>query len=849
LVRQLLIMNLAGQTWGDSELDFASVQRGNPEMQRRCQEVIDRCVAMGEDSPILSIHDVGAGGLSNALPELINDAGRGGEFELRKILNDEPGMSPMGIWSNESQERYVMAVDQNRLNQFESICQRERCLYAVVGTATEAQTLKVSDSVFNNDPVNMPLDVLLGKPPKLSIEATHRVPVSDDFTTQNIEIEEAVQRVLNLPCVAAKNFLITIGDRSITGQVARDQLVGPWQMPVSDVAVTVADYEGYAGEAMAMGERTPIALLNSAASARLALAESLTNIVAADIGDLSSVSLSANWMAACGHTGEDAALYDAVQAVGLELAPALDIAIPVGKDSLSMKTLWQEGETAHSVTAPMSLVVTAFAAVRDARKTLTPQLRTDCGDTKLLLLDLGGGQNRMGGSALAQVHQKLGSQCPDVDEPEKLKGLFNALQQLNEQDLILAWHDRSDGGLFVSLAEMAFASNTGLKVNLNSLPPDEIATLFNEELGGVLQVRDAQYAQVMAVMEQQGLGDMVHVLGELNDAPNMEIWQGTHLLFSQSVAQLRAMWWQTSYQMQRRRDNPVMADQELEQISKSDDPGLSPVLSFDLSASIVSAAPSLLKTRPAVAILREQGVNGHFEMAAAFHAAGFDSVDVHMSDLIEGRHTLSNFKGLVACGGFSFGDVLGAGGGWANSILFNEQLAQMFKDYFARSDTFALGVCNGCQMLSRLASLIPGTDNWPHFVTNASEQFEARVATVEVYESSSIFFTGMAGSRLPVAVAHGEGQAVFKSVEQAQAAPVALSYVDNHGVMTERYPLNPNGSPFGITGLHNADGRVTIMMPHPERVFRTVTNSWAPPEWGSKGPWFRMFENARVWLS
>lgn len=834
---------------GDSELDFASVQRGNPEMQRRCQEVIDRCVALGDNSPILSIHDVGAGGLSNALPELINDAGRGGQFELRKILNDEPGMSPMGIWSNESQERYVMAISQDHLELFESICQRERCLYAIVGTATEAQMLKVSDSVFNNNPVNMPLDVLLGKPPKLSIDAVHRAPASDDFNSQGLNLDEVVQRVLMLPSVAAKNFLITIGDRSISGLVARDQLVGPWQMPVADVAVTLADYHGFAGEAMAMGERSPIAILDAAASARMALAESLTNLVAADIGELSKVSLSANWMAACGHSGEDALLFDAVKAVGMELAPQLGIAIPVGKDSLSMKTLWQENDTAHSVTAPISLIVTAFAPVRDARKTLTPQLRSDCGDTQLLLIDLGKGKNRIGGSALAQVYGKLGSLPPDVDHPELLKGMFTALQQLIDQDMALAWHDRSDGGLFVSLAEMAFASNTGIKVNLNSLPTDEMSTLFNEELGGVLQVRDTQFAQVMAIMEHCGLGDCVHVLGSTQDVPDLEIWQGTHLLFSQSVSQLRATWWQTSYQMQRRRDNPQAAEQELAQISRADDPGLSPVTTFDPSASLLDASPALLKTRPKIAILREQGVNGHFEMAAAFDMAGFDSVDVHMSDLIEHRHDLASFQALAACGGFSFGDVLGAGGGWANSILFNDALSQMFQRFFERNDTLALGVCNGCQMMSRLSSLIPGTDNWPRFVTNASEQFEARVATVEIYQSPSVFLTDMAGSRIPVAVAHGEGRAVFDSVDKAKAATVAMSFVDNHGAMTEQYPLNPNGSPFGITGLCNDDGRVTIMMPHPERVVRTVTHSWAPAQWGDKSPWLRMFENARVCLS
>ncbi|MFK7856907.1 MAG: phosphoribosylformylglycinamidine synthase, partial [Granulosicoccus sp.] len=769
-------------------------------------------------------------------------------FELRSILNDEPGMSPMAIWSNESQERYVMAVAQDRLSDFENLCLRERCLYAVVGRATEERVLKVSDSNFDNNPVDMPLNVLLGKPPKLSIEARHRAFAKDDMNWVDLGVDQLVTRVLNLPSVAAKNFLITIGDRSITGQVARDQLVGPWQMPVADVAVTVADYKGYSGEAMAMGERSPIALLDPAASARMALAEALTNIVAADIGDVSKVKLSANWMSAAGHPGEDAALFDAVKAVGLELAPALGIAIPVGKDSLSMKTVWKEDAEERSVVSPLSLVVTAFASVGDARRTLTPQLRQDCGDTELVLIDLGAGKNRMGGSAAAQVFEKIGDKAPDVDDANLLKGLFNAIQALIEKNLILAWHDRSDGGLFVTLAEMAFAGNVGVKVNLNSLPSDVNATLFNEELGGVLQIRAHQYAQVMAELEAHGLGDVVHTLGALNDTPDLEIWRGKELVLSNPIAELRQQWWQTSYQMQKRRDNPESADQEFMHISKVDDPGISPILTFDPSNSLINMAPQILAAKPAMAILREQGVNGHFEMAAAFDAAGFQCIDVHMSDLLEGRHDLADFRGLVACGGFSFGDVLGAGGGWARSILYTEKLSSMFEAFFTRKDTFALGVCNGCQMISQLKNLIPGTDNWPRFERNASEQFEARVATVEIYESPSLFFTDMVGSRLPVALAHGEGLAVFDSVEQAKAAQVSLGFVDNHGVMTESYPLNPNGSPFGITGLCSLDGRVTIMMPHPERVFRTVTNSWAPPEWGENGPWLRMFENARTWV-
>jgi len=833
---------------GDSELDYASVQRGNPEMQRRCQEVIDRCIALGVNTPILSIHDVGAGGLSNALPELVNDAERGGSFALRSILNDEPGMSPMAIWSNESQERYVMAIAPDRLARFEALCQRERCLYAIVGEATEERTLRVADSVFDNYPVDMPLDVLLGKPPKLSIQATRKTTVGDQFNTGALDIDNCVQRILQLPSVAAKNFLITIGDRSITGQVARDQLVGPWQMPVADVAVTISDYVGYTGEAMAMGERSPIAVLDAAASARMAVAESLTNIVAADIGDVSNIKLSANWMAATGVDGEDAALFDAVKAVGLELAPALGIAIPVGKDSLSMKTVWSDDAGDHSVTAPVSVVITAFAAVGDVRKTLTPQLRLDCGDTDLLLIDLGAGQNRMGGSALAQVYERIGRHTPDLDDPALLKGMFNALQELIQTNHILAWHDRSDGGLFVTLAEMAFTSGCGINAHLNSLPSDAIATLFNEELGGVLQTRSHQFATVMAVFEKHGLGDLVHILGQISDTPEITVSRDGELVFSQPCVELKQAWWQTSYQMQRLRDNPKSADQEFHHISRTDDPGLSPVLTFDPASSLITGSPAILSTRPAIAILRDQGVNGHFEMAAAFDRAGFNAVDVHMSDLFEGRLDLADMHGLVACGGFSYGDVLGAGGGWASSILYSDKLSDMFTAYFHRCDSFALGVCNGCQMLSQLKSLIPGTDNWPLFERNESEQFEARVATVEIYQSRSLFFTDMVGSRIPVAVAHGEGRAVFDSVEQARSASVCMGYVDNNGSMTEQYPLNPNGSSFGITGLCSEDGRVSIMMPHPERVFRTVSNSWAPPQWGDNGPWLRMFENARIWL-
>ena len=830
----------------EADLDFASVQRGNPEMQRRAQEVIDRCIALGDDSPVLSMHDVGAGGLSNALPELVNDAGRGGHFDLRAIPNDEPGMSPKAIWSNEAQERYVLAIAESKLEQFQKLCERERCLYAVVGKATEEAQLLVEDTHFNDAPVDMPMDVLLGKPPKLQIDAQRRAFASAELNTSNLSIEDAASRLLQLPCIASKNFLITIGDRSVTGQVVRDQMVGPWQIPVADVAVTVADYRGYTGEAMAMGERTPIALVNPAASARMAIGEAVTNIAAANIGEIGNVKLSANWMAAASHPGEYAGLYDAVKAVGLELAPQLGIAIPVGKDSLSMKTVWTENQQEQSVTAPLSLVVTGFAPVKDVRLTLTPQLRTDVGDTELFFIDLGFGQNRLGGSCLAQVFNQTGKAAPDVDTPAQLHGFFSAIQALQQSNQLLAYHDRSDGGLFVALAEMAFAGNIGVRAQIQSLPTDSIASLFNEELGAVIQVRASAYAAVLAAFEMAGLGDCIHPIGGLCETPDLEIWHGSELLYSQPIVELRVQWWQTSYQMQKRRDNPECAEQELGLVAELDDPGITPQLSFDPGNSLL--APALALGRPSVAILREQGVNSHIEMAAAFDTAGFNCVDVHMSDLHTGRVSLNEFKGLVACGGFSYGDVLGAGGGWAKSILFSEKLLAEFQQFFERSDTFSLGVCNGCQMLSYLRDLIPGAQHWPEFLRNASEQYEARVATVEVFESPSLFFIDMIGSRLPIAVAHGEGRVQFSSQANMESANIALAYVDNHGKLTERYPLNPNGSPHGVTGLCSDDGRATIMMPHPERVFRTVTNSWHPPEWGENGPWLRMFENARVWV-
>ncbi len=830
------------------DLDFASVQRGNPEMERRCQEVIDRCVAMGAENPVLSMHDVGAGGLSNALPELIDDAGLGARFELRKVPNDEPGMSPMAIWCNESQERYVLAVAPHRLAEFEAICARERCLYAVLGQTTAERQLTVNDAHFDEQPVDMPLAVLLGKAPKMRRDAVRRDFSKTAFDTAGIDLHEAAERVLRLPAVAAKNFLITIGDRSITGQVARDQLVGPWQMPVADVAATVAGFKGYAGEAMAIGERTPVALVDPAASGRMAIGEALTNIAAADIGETGNVSLSANWMAAAGHPGEDAALFDTVRAVGMELCPALGIAIPVGKDSLSMKTVWRDGAGEKSVTSPLSLIVTAFSKIGDARRTLTPQIRTDRGDSELLLIDLGCRQHRLGGSALAQVYRQIGDAAPDVDRPAMLKGMIDAVAQLNRAGLLLAYHDRSDGGLFATLCEMAFAGNTGLEVDLVSLGDDAIAALFAEELGAVLQIRTADREAVRQRLRDHGLqSGCVHLIGWPRANGELLLRQGGGELLRRPVAELRAIWWQTSHRMQRLRDNPDCADAELAAVAADDDPGLPVRLSFDPALDV--AAPMIAGgARPRVAVLREQGVNGQIEMAAAFDRAGFSAIDVHMSDIIAGRVSLADFAGLAACGGFSYGDVLGAGGGWASSVLYNPRARDQFAAFFARADSFGLGVCNGCQMLSQLKALIPGADHWPRFLGNRSEQFEARFAAVEVLDSPSLLFAGMAGSVMPIAVAHREGRASFASDADAAAVHTALRYVDNRGQASEAYPCNPNGSPGGATGFTTGDGRFTILMPHPERVFRSVQHSWHPDGWGEDGPWLRLFRNARAWL-
>ena len=864
-------------------LDFDSVQRGNPEIQRRAQEVIDRCWEMGAANPILSVHDVGAGGISNAMPELAHGAGLGATFQLRDVPSLEPGMSPREIWSNEAQERYVLAIGPESLDLFKAICERERCPFAVVGKATAgkgegrrgkgrtAARLLVEDAYFQNAPVDMPMDVLLGKPPRMTRDVRHAAPVLKPFNAEGLDLVEAAYRVLRHPAVANKTFLITIGDRTVGGYTARDQFVGPWQMPVADVAVTTLGYDTHLGEAMALGERTPIALIDAPASGRMAIGEAITNLAAAAVKDIGDIRLSANWMCAAGHPGEDAALYDTVRTVGKELCPALGISIPVGKDSMSMATRWEENGEKKAVVAPLSLIVTAFAPVADARRTLTPQLRTDCGDTDLILVDLGRGHNRLGGSILGQVYGELGDSCPDVVDPERLKRFFALIQSLNKEGKLLAYHDRSDGGLFATIAEMAFAGRCGVDLDVDELryhrlhddimedvadapDPHEPYTsrlfgiLFNEELGAVVQVRRADTGGVIDAFIEADLRDEFYIVGQPNRKDRLRIKREGKAVFDQKREDLLAAWSETTWRMQRLRDNPACADQEFAGLTEKKNPGLHARLGFDPNENVVAPYVKTRRAQPKVAILREQGVNGEVEMAAAFHRAGFTPVDVHMSDILAGRVKLKGFRGLAACGGFSYGDVLGAGGGWAASILHNKQARDEFEAFFRREDSFALGVCNGCQMMSRLKVIIPGAEHWPRFERNLSEQFEARFVMVEVGESNSILFDGMAGSRMPVVVSHGEGRAVFDSKSQRRDAEVCLRYVDNRGRKTEAYPLNPNGSPKGITGLTTPDGRFTIMMPHPERVFRAVQHSWKPDDWQEDGPWLRLFRNARKWV-
>ncbi|WP_231471355.1 phosphoribosylformylglycinamidine synthase [Thioalkalivibrio sp. HK1] len=862
----------AGET--RETLDFASVQRGNPEMQRRCQEVIDACRRRGEANPILSIHDVGAGGLSNALPELVADAGCGGHFDLRAIPSADPSLSPLAIWCNESQERYVLAIESDRLDEFADLCARERCPWAVIGEAFADGRLEVHDSLFRSDVVSMPISLLLGDPPRMerNVERIEIVPSSLDLSI--IDIERAFERVLRMPAVADKSFLITIGDRSVGGLVARDPMVGPWQVPVADCAVSIGDFEGFHGQAMAIGERAPVSLLDARAAARLAVAESLTNLLSADVPDIGTVALSANWMAACGHPGEDARLFDAVEAVAMELCPKLGIAIPVGKDSLSMQTRWQDHEgKERAVIAPVSLVVSAFAPVRDIRKNLVPMARLDAGETLLVLVDLGFGAHRIGGSALALAWGRTAMQAPDIDRPEALPALFRALDHLRREGLALAYHDRSDGGLATCALEMAFAGRAGFELDLTPLlpasiaptKPDPLALLFCEEPGIVLQVRKDDLEGVLRILRsERSLGDCVHPIGRIIDEDRCLFRLGDEILFASSRSNLHRLWSQTSHRMRRLRDDPECADEEYARIDDPDERGLwvdidpLPVDDDDLAHIAEDdpcgvehgtgdrdrPAPPLLRLKPKVAILREQGTNGHVEMAAAFDAAGFDAYDVHTGDLASGRIRLAEFEGLAACGGFSFGDVLGAGAGWAASILFEPRCREEMEGFFRRKDSFALGVCNGCQMFAALKEIIPGAENWPHFAPNRSGRFEGRLSMVRIEASPSIFLQGMQGWQLPVVVAHGEGRASDENFDP-EGGSVCLRYIDSTGEAAKRYPANPNGSQGGVTGLTTRDGRVTIMMPHPERCIRSVQFSWHPPNWHEEGPWMRIFRNAR----
>ena len=886
------------------DLDFASVQRDNPEMERRCQEVIDRCVAMGEDNPILWFHDVGAGGLSNAIPELLHDSGVGGVIDLGRVPSDDPSLSPMQLWCNESQERYVLGVPQARLAEFAAICERERCPFAAVGVATKEERLVVGYGALDDAsllppgeggaqrrmrgdegqggsaitgsgsphpnpspegrgayPIDLPMDVLFGKPPKMHRDTAHPAPPKwPALQTRALDLHEAGLRVLAHPTVAAKQFLITIGDRSVGGLTARDQLVGPWQMPVADCAITLSGYEGYVGEAMAIGERTPLALLDAAAAARMAVGEAITNLCAAPVESLHRVKLSANWMAACGHPGEDALLFDAVKAVGMELCPELDISIPVGKDSLSMQAQWHSDGQAQKSVSPVSLIISAFAPVTDVRQQLTPLLSRE-DDSELWLIGLGAGKKRLGGSVLAQVYPQSGGDgawpafagdgrdesVPDLDDPQRLRDFFHLIADAREAGLLLAYHDRSDGGAFATLCEMAFASHRGLDINLDGWGDDAFRTLFAEELGAVVQVADEDRAAFADLVERHALTECAQRIARPTTAAVVRVQQDGDVLAEWRWEELFDAWWSVTHAMQKLRDNPEAADQERETARQFGRTGLKPKLSFDAAEDV--AAPFIATgKRPKVAILREQGVNGQIEMASAFTRAGFDAFDVHMSDLIAGRVSLADFSGLAACGGFSYGDVLGAGRGWATSILERNALRDVFATFFARTDTFSLGVCNGCQMMSQLKDIIPGAQHWPVFLRNQSEQFEARTALLEVQESPSVFFRGMAGSRIPVAVAHGEGRASFAGAVDQAAAHVALRYVDGDGVVATAYPLNPNGSPDGITGLTSDDGRATILMPHPERTPRTANHSWHPAGWPEDSPWLRMFRNARVWV-
>ena len=871
-----------------AQLDFDSVQRGNPEIERRAQEVINQCAQLGAANPILAIHDVGAGGLSNAFPELVNDAGRGARFDLRSVQLEESGLSPKEIWSNESQERYVMAIAPESLAQFQAFCERERCPFAVIGTATEEKQLVLADAQ-EAPPVDMPMNVLLGKPPKMHRDVKSVKQAIQPIDLTGVDLQKSAISVLSHPTVASKRFLITIGDRTVSGLTHRDQMVGPWQVPVADCAVTLADYQGFAGEAMSMGERTPLATVNAAASGRMAVAEAITNLLAAPI-ELPRVKLSATWMAACGEPGQDAALYETVKAVGMELCPALGVSIPVGKDSLSMRTVWKDDSAgqgeAKKVTSPVSLIVSAFATLPDVRGTLTPQLNAEEADTTLVLIDLGKGKNRMGGSILSQALELEGGDVPDLDDAQDLVHLVNAVNDLRSQGVLLAYHDRSDGGLFAAACEMAFAGHVGVSLNIDMLlvegdgisdsrmdtgdsknwatqvgPRREEMTLkalFNEELGALIQVRTEVRNEVMQTLRKHGLSGFSHFVGKTRPQHaslevgkgQVQVWRDTKNVFSAKLQDLQQVWDSVSWKICQQRDNPAGADSEHAAVGDPADAGLHAHLTFEPQAGIATRqSAAILTSRPKVAVLREQGVNSHIEMAYVFTQAGFEAVDVHMTDLQSGRARLEDFKGVVACGGFSYGDTLGAGIGWARSITFNPVLATQFKDFFGRNDTFGLGVCNGCQMFAELADIIPGAQAWPRFTTNRSERFEARLSQVEILESPSIFLQGMAGSRLPIAVAHGEGYANFAHRGDASKAIAAMRFTDHSGKPTEAYPANPNGSAGGLTAVTTADGSLTAMMPHPERVFRNVQMSWTPLDVSAASPWMQLWHNARRWVA
>jgi phosphoribosylformylglycinamidine synthase len=831
-----------GTGFNAENLDFDSVQRGNPELQRRAQEVIDRCWQLGKDNPILSIHDVGAGGLSNAFPELVNDGGVGATFQLRSINNEEPSMSPRELWCNEAQERYVLAIEEKDLDLFKLLCERERCPFAIVGIAKNTKELIVEDSLLKKDAVHMDLSILLGKPPKMTRDVIRKQKKLKAFATEDIDIKEAAYRILRYPAVANKMFLIHIGDRSVTGLISRDQLVGPWQLPVADVAVTLSSFDSLLGEAFAIGEKTPIAMIDAKASVRMALGEAITNLSAASIHHLEDVKLSANWMASAGHAGEDAALFDAVEEIGMHLCPDLGISIPVGKDSMSMKTSWLDQSQEKTVVSPVSLIVSAFAPVFDARKTLTPALDRNLKDSGLIYIDLGFGKNRLGASCFNLVFNQVGDIAPTLDDTKILKAFFEMIQTLKNEDVIVAYHDRSDGGLFTTLTEMAFAGRCGLDIDLSKCGHDIKAILFNEELGAVIQVKKEHIADVLTRMNR-ALKDHAFLIGSINSQQTIHIQHENKTVFKDIRTNLQNAWSETSYKMQAMRDNPECALEEFSLISDDLDPGISPQFNFEIPQTF-----AIKKTKPKIAILREQGVNGHVEMASAFSRAGFEAHDVHMSDIIQDRKSLNDFSALVACGGFSYGDVLGAGEGWAKSILFNRKTRDAFEAFFSRPDTIALGICNGCQMMSNLKEIIPGSSLWPHFVKNKSEQFEARFVSVEILPSNSVFFTGMHGAILPIVVAHGEGYTEYEDSKQLNDVLnhqlATLRYVDNYHKGTSAYPMNPNGSPQGMTGFTSDNGRFSIMMPHPERVFRTVQNSWHPETWDELAPWYKMFANA-----